>query len=135
MPQRLSRLPQSGVVGHQPRALDEYGRDSGKSPCRQLCRRHLQWWRPDVPAGRIYPTGTCHQGAEPENICAIRLYFEKLLHNPRQAQLLKYIDVLVDGKFKKELRDEELYFRGSRNQRLIDVQTSLQKRRNRHLPL
>ena len=47
--------------------------------------------------------------------------------NPRQAQLLKYIDVLVDGKFKKELRDEELYFRGSRNQRLIDVQTSLQK--------
>lgn len=46
---------------------------------------------------------------------------------PRQAQLLKYIDVLVDGKFKKELRDEELYFRGSRNQRLIDVQTSLQK--------
>ena len=37
------------------------------------------------------------------------------------------IDVLVDGKFKKELRDEELYFRGSRNQRLIDVQTSLQK--------
>ena len=40
---------------------------------------------------------------------------------------LKNIDVLVDGKFKKELRDEELYFRGSRNQRLIDVQTSLQK--------
>lgn len=33
----------------------------------------------------------------------------------------------MDGKFKKELRDEELYFRGSRNQRLIDVQTSLQK--------
>ena len=30
--------------------------------------------------------------------------FEKLLRNPRQAQLLKYIDVLVDGKFKKELR-------------------------------
>lgn len=52
---------------------------------------------------------------------------KKLLCNPRQAQLLKYIDVLVDGKFKKELRDEELYFRGSRNQRLIDVQTSLQK--------
>ena len=29
-PNGLSRLPQSGVVGHQPRALDEYGRDSGK---------------------------------------------------------------------------------------------------------
>ena len=44
-----------------------------------------------------------------------------------QAQLLEYIDVLVDGKFKKELQDKELYFRGSRNQRLIDVQTSLRK--------
>ncbi len=59
--------------------------------------------------------------------CYTGYTFEKLLCNPRQAQLLKYIDVLVDGKFKKELRDEELYFRGSRNQRLIDVQTSLQK--------
>lgn len=52
-----------------------------------------------------------------KNYCATRA----------KPQLLKYIDVLVDGKFKKELRDEELYFRGSRNQRLIDVQTSLQK--------
>lgn len=59
--------------------------------------------------------------------CYTGYTFEKLLRNPRQAQLLKYIDVLVDGKFKKELRDEGLYFRGSRNQRLIDVQTSLQK--------
>ena len=59
--------------------------------------------------------------------CYTGYTFEKLLRNPRKAQLLKYIDVLVDGKFKKELRDEELYFRGSRNQRLIDVQTSLQK--------
>ena len=59
--------------------------------------------------------------------CYTGYTFEKLLRNPHQAQLLKYIDVLVDGKFKKELRDEELYFRGSRNQRLIDVQTSLQK--------
>lgn len=35
--------------------------------------------------------------------------------------------MLVDGKFKEELRDEELYFRGSRNQRLIDVQASLKR--------
>lgn len=55
------------------------------------------------------------------------IYFEKLLNNPRQAKLLEYIDVLVDGKFKEELRDEELYFRGSRNQRLIDVQASLKR--------
>ncbi len=59
--------------------------------------------------------------------CYTGYTFEKLLCNPHQAQLLEYIDVLVDGKFKKELQDKELYFRGSRNQRLIDVQTSLRK--------
>ena len=57
--------------------------------------------------------------------CYTGYTFEKLLRNPRQAQLLKYIDVLVDGKFKKELRDEELYFRGSRNQRYLDLRQTL----------
>ena len=57
--------------------------------------------------------------------CYTGYTFENLLRNPRQAKLLEYIDVLVDGKFRKELRDESLYFRGSSNQRLIDVQASL----------
>ena len=38
--------------------------------------------------------------------CYTGYTFETLLHNPRQAKLLEYIDVLVDGKFKEELRDE-----------------------------
>ena len=42
---------------------------------------------------------------------------------------MEYIDVLVDGKFKEELRDEDLYFRGSSNQRLIDVQASLKAKK------
>lgn len=57
--------------------------------------------------------------------CYTGYTFETLLQNPLQAQLLQYIDVLVDGKFKQELRDESLCFRGSRNQRLIDVPASL----------
>lgn len=57
--------------------------------------------------------------------CYTGYTFEKLLKNPRQAQLLKYIDVLVDGRYRQELRDEDLQFRGSSNQRLIDVQASL----------
>lgn len=59
--------------------------------------------------------------------CYTGYTYENLLHNPKQVQLLKYIDVLVDGKFKEELRDEELCFRGSSNQRLIDVQASLKR--------
>lgn len=58
--------------------------------------------------------------------CYTGYTFETLLRNPLQTKLLQYIDVLVDGKFKQELRDESLCFRGSKNQRLIDVQASLQ---------
>ena len=57
--------------------------------------------------------------------CYTGYTFETLLRNPLQAKLLQYMDVLVDGKFKQELRDESLCFRGSKNQRLIDVQASL----------
>ena len=57
--------------------------------------------------------------------CYTGYTFERLLANPRQRKLLKYIDVLVDGRFRQELRDESLHFRGSSNQRLIDVPASL----------
>lgn len=39
--------------------------------------------------------------------------------------LLSYIDVLVDGKFIEEEKDASLLFRGSANQNIIDVPTSL----------
>ena len=57
--------------------------------------------------------------------CYTGYTFEHLLANPRQRKLLQYIDVLVDGRFRQELRDESLHFRGSSNQRLIDVPASL----------
>ena len=57
--------------------------------------------------------------------CYTGFTFEALLNNPRQRALLEQIDVLVDGPFIKSQRDETLRFRGSRNQRLIDVQRSL----------
>lgn len=58
--------------------------------------------------------------------CYTGYTFEQLLRHPLQAELLKYLDVLVDGPFVQSLRDESLCFRGSSNQRLIDVQASLQ---------
>ena len=41
------------------------------------------------------------------------------------AALLKNIDVLVDGRFEKDKKDIRLKFRGSSNQRIIDVKKTL----------
>lgn len=43
----------------------------------------------------------------------------------KNLNLLKQIDVLVDGKFMDDKKDISLKFRGSSNQRIIDVQKSL----------
>ena len=40
-------------------------------------------------------------------------------------ELLSMLDVLVDGRFVEELKDISLRFRGSRNQRLIDMKKTL----------
>ena len=42
-------------------------------------------------------------------------------------EVSKYVDVLVDGQFEEEKRDPTLHWRGSSNQRVIDVQKSLQE--------
>lgn len=65
----------------------------------------------------IYPT---------KNIwCYSGYVYEELMEREECKSLLQMIDVLVDGEFIEEQKDISLAFRGSANQRIIDVKQTM----------
>lgn len=56
--------------------------------------------------------------------CYTGYLYEQAVSDPRLAKAIDHIDVLVDGPFRLEERDTTLRFRGSRNQRLVDLRRS-----------
>ncbi|MDO5569855.1 MAG: anaerobic ribonucleoside-triphosphate reductase activating protein [Bacteroidales bacterium] len=57
--------------------------------------------------------------------CYTGYLFEDILNDEVLNRMLPFIDVLVDGRFVDEEKDMDLLFRGSKNQRIIDVKKSL----------
>ena len=55
--------------------------------------------------------------------------FEQILKSKEMTDVIKYTDVLIDGRFEFAKRDISLKWRGSSNQRIIDVQNTLKKGR------
>jgi len=61
--------------------------------------------------------------------CFTGFLFEDLIKDEKALELLSHIDVLVDGKFILAEKSLNLYYKGSRNQRIIDVKKSLKKKK------
>lgn len=59
--------------------------------------------------------------------CYTGYSYEEVLNNDKFKKILNYIDVLVDGEYIDSLRSLSLLFRGSSNQRLIDIKKSLEQ--------
>ena len=57
--------------------------------------------------------------------CFTGYTWEEIVTNPDLLDVVRELDVLVDGPFIQAERDISLRFRGSRNQRLIDVQRTI----------
>lgn len=59
----------------------------------------------------------------------IWLYTGYLWDEVREWEIMKYLDVLVDGKYEEKLRDSKLHWKGSSNQRIIEVKQSKASRK------
>lgn len=53
--------------------------------------------------------------------------FEECIKDWKKSLLLTFVDVLIDGRYEEDKRDYTLKYRGSSNQRVIDVQESLKQ--------
>ena len=86
----------------------------------KVLRPFIDRVRAEVPGKNIwiYSGYTWEELTDEEN---------KRCHCEETNEILKNIDVLVDGEFKLDLKNISLKFRGSSNQRIIDVKKSLEE--------
>ena len=62
--------------------------------------------------------------------CYTGFTIEEIREDPNLSKLLQYIDVLVDGPYVEALRNTDLPFRGSTNQRIIAIKKYLKGENN-----
>ena len=54
--------------------------------------------------------------------------FEEIVSDPAMKDILNYVDVIVDGPFVESRKDLSCPFRGSSNQRVIDVKKTMERK-------
>ena len=52
---------------------------------------------------------------------------EDVINNTKVMNILQYVDVLIDGKFEEDKKDLNLMYRGSANQRIINLTKTFEK--------
>lgn len=84
---------------------------------------------PFVQAKTLVPLAKMIKDAGLELACYTGFVFEQLASDQVKGarELLNYIDVLIDGKFVLSQRSLDLAFKGSKNQRTINVPLSLKE--------
>ncbi len=84
---------------------------------------------PFVQAEKLIPVAKFIKEQGLELACYTGYVFEMLISGniPYARELLSYIDVLIDGRFVLSQKSLDLKFKGSKNQRTIDVQASLKE--------
>ena len=89
----------------------------------------LSGGEPLVRADELLPLAKGAIARGKDIVCFTGYTFEELLEkmadDPPLAELLGMIGLLVDGRFDQSPRDLTLLFRGSKNQRLLDLPASL----------
>ena len=75
--------------------------------------------------GKSYVSGITLSGGDPLHP-ANRLDIRALVHEISHFEVMQYVDVCVDGEYEKDKRNVQLHWKGSSNQRVIDVPKSLE---------
>lgn len=92
----------------------------------------LSGGEPFCQAKELLPLAREVRLLEKDVVCYTGYTLEELLamaeEQPEVAGLLEQIDLLIDGRYHQEERDLTLRFRGSRNQRVLQLPASLEKK-------
>lgn len=103
------------------RGLSLLGGEPFEVPNQHALTELLRRFKKEFPSKDVW----CYSGYLYDNI----IDDNYRIHTDVTKEMLSYIDVLVDGKFEIDKKDISLKFKGSSNQRIIDVQKSLKEDR------
>ena len=78
------------------------------------------------PANRLDIRALVHEIREKFPTKTIWLYTGYLWEQISHFEVMQYVDVCVDGEYEKDKRNVQLHWKGSSNQRVIDVPKSLE---------